>query len=149
MKSLVIAFAILMMIAGGTVSVLKWLKIGPFAVAAETVEQAPPEPPILIDVDPLTIPIFQGDKVAVTFQVQLKLETVGAANDAVIRRQLPRLGDAFLRELYTFIPIHLKKNEQLDFEAVRQRLMRISDKVTGKGVITNVLIQSATSTPNR
>ncbi|OHC75916.1 MAG: hypothetical protein A3G18_01830 [Rhodospirillales bacterium RIFCSPLOWO2_12_FULL_58_28] len=149
MKSLVIAFAILMMIAGGTVSVLKWLKIGPFAVQEEVVEQAPPEPPVFIDIDPLTIPVFQGDKVAVTFQVQIKLETVGAANDAVIRRQIPRISDAFLRELYSFIPVHLKKNEQLDFEAIRQRLLRVSDKVAGKGVITNVLIQSATATPGR
>lgn len=150
MKKLVIAFAFILMIAGGTISVLKWLEIGPFAPNGEVdvVDQVDPgEPPRFIDMDPLSIPIFQGDKVAATIQIQFMLEAVGADNEAKITRLLPRLGDAFLRDLYSFIPRLLKKEERISVVIIKQRLQMIADEVTGPGIIDDILVQSVVDIP--
>ena len=150
MKIVVIAFALLMMVAGGTVSMMKWLKIGPFAEkSAEEVKvvKVATGPPVFVDMDPLVVTLFQGDRVAALIQIQLKLETVGNENVQRIQRSMPRLSDAFLRELHGFIPRLLKKEENLDILVVKKRLQMVADKTTAPGVVRDVLIQSVTETP--
>ncbi|MSO93685.1 MAG: flagellar basal body-associated FliL family protein [Rhodospirillales bacterium] len=150
MKIVVIAFALLMMITGGTVSTMKWLKLGPFAEKSPDEVQAvkvPTGPPVFIDMDPLVVTIFQGDRVAALIQIQLKLETVGNENTVRVQRAMPRLSDAFLRELHAFIPRLLKKEENLDILVIKKRLQMVADKVASPGTVRNVLIQSVTETP--
>ena len=149
MKIVVIAFAVLMMIAGGTVSTMKWLKLGPFAdkTAEQAVVKVPVGPPVFVDMDPLVVTIFQGDRVAALIQIQVKLEAVGNDSAARVQRAMPRLSDAFLRELHAFIPRLLKKEENLDILVIRKRLQMVADKVITPGTIRDVLIQSVTETP--
>lgn len=150
MKIVVIAFALLMMIAGGTVSTMKWLKIGPFAEKSPEeiqVVKVPTGPPVFIDMDPLVITLFQGDRVAALIQIQLKLEAVGNENAQRVQRAMPRLSDAFLREMHGFIPRLLKKEENLDILMVKKRLQMVADKTISPGVVRDVLIQSVTETP--
>ena len=66
MKKLLILVGALFLIAGGTVSVMKWMNLGPFQEKAAQQEEAPSEPTLLVDMEPLLIPIFQGDKVAIS-----------------------------------------------------------------------------------
>ena len=109
MKKLIIAFALMVMIAGATVSVLKWLEIGPFAATGtdqqEAVEEKVAEPPRFIEMEPLAVPIFQGEKVAATIHIQVKLEALGKDNATRLEREKRRVRDAFLRELHGFIRI--------------------------------------------
>ncbi len=157
MKKIVIAGAVMLMLAGATVSVLKWLGIGPFAeveAEAEAVETAatgttPGEPPRFVSMDVLVIPVFQGEKVASTVQIQLKLEAGTVENASEITRLLPRLSDAFLRDLYGFIPRHLRKEERLDVALIKDRLQLAGDKVAGPGVIKSVLVQAVLEIPGR
>ncbi|MCG8511167.1 MAG: hypothetical protein MI741_18260 [Rhodospirillales bacterium] len=127
---------------------MKQLEWGPFApdngeeAAAEAAE--PSEPPRFIDMDPLVVPVFAGDKVVGTIQIQLKLETMGAENEEHINLIMPRLNDAFLRELYTYIPRLLRKEGSVDVFMIKQRLQRVAVKVAGKERIDNVLVQSVT-----
>ncbi|MCH7956584.1 MAG: hypothetical protein IIB63_03425 [Proteobacteria bacterium] len=153
MKKIVIAVAIMLMLAGGTISVLKWLGIGPFgdgdAVETEATGTTPGEPLRFVTMDVLVIPIFQGDKVAATVQIQLKLEAASVENESEIARLLPRLSDAFLSELYGFIPRHLRKEERLDVALIKDRLQMVGDKVAGPGVIKSVLVQAVLENPSR
>ncbi len=153
MKKLVIAVAVILMLAGATVSVLKWLGIGPFggggAVETEATGTTPREPPRFVTMDVLVIPIFQGEKVAATVQIQLKLEATNLENASEIARLLPRLYDAFLRDLYGFIPRHLRKKERLDVALIKDRLQMVGDKVAGPGVIKSVLVQAVLENPSR
>ena len=151
MKKIFIIVVALIILGGGGVSALKALKIGPFAEEGEVAEEEapPPEPSRFIDFDPLYLPIFRGDKVAATIQVQFRLETVGEENEALITKLLPRLNDAFLRDLYVFIPELLKKTDQIDPKVLKKRLLQVGARVTGKGVIKGVIIQSVASTANR
>ena len=147
MKKLIIAFLAIFLIAGGTVGALKFLKVGPFAGKDEKVakKDKPIVPPLFIDVPPLNVPLFADDKVAGTVLIQLKLEAIGTANEAKINHQLPRITDAFLRELHTFIPRLLHKTRRLDVFILKKRLQMVSDRVVGKGVVSNVLVQTVTN----
>ena len=151
MKKLVIAVAIMLMLAGATISVLKWLGIGPFGDPAEVeaTGTTPDEPLHFVTMDVLVIPIFQGEKVAATVQIQLKLEATNLESASEIARLLPRLGDAFLRDLYGFIPRHLRKKERLDLALIKDRLQMVGDKVAGPGVIKSVLVQAVLENPSR
>ncbi len=153
LKKILSIIGILMIIGGTTVSVMKWQKIGPFS--DKKVEKTPvkkvkvEEPPRFIDMEPLVIPVLQGDRVATTIQIQIKLEAVGSENENKIIKIMPRLSDAFIRELYSFIPRLLRKEKRLDIAILKKRLQMTSDKVTGPKVVKSVLIQSVVDRPSR
>ncbi len=146
MKRLTIAFAVLMMLTGVTISVMKSMGIGPFANTEPTEEvvEKSDDPPRFMDMAPLVITVFHGEKVATTIHIQLKLEVIGDDNETKISRMMPRLNDAFLRDLHAFIPRLLRKHERIDVIIVKKRLQMIAAKVAGKDSISSVLVQSIT-----
>jgi len=151
MKKIIIIVVFLLVLVGGAVAAMKFLGIGPmFATEGEKAagEEAPPaEPPRFVDLEPLIIPLFQGDKLAGTVNIQLKLETIGADNEKALVRLLPRLNNAFLVDMHGYVPRLFKKEERLDIEAIRTRLQYVGDKIAGEGVIGNVLVQSVVDAP--
>ena len=167
LKKLLILVGTLLLIAGGTVSVMKWMNLGPFQEMAAQQEEAPSEPTLLVNMEPLLIPIFQGDKVAATLQFQVKLETIGLENVAKIQYLMPKITDLFMRELYGFMPRLikvLKEEQKIDFLGllnreqqkegqqfhvlvINQRLKLISDKFIGPDLVTKVLVQSVINAP--
>ncbi|MGB0671059.1 MAG: flagellar basal body-associated FliL family protein [Rhodospirillales bacterium] len=144
MKKLLIALIAVIMIVGATVSVLKWLKIGPFADPNAPVEQevVQEEPARYIDMEPLVITVFADDRVATIIQIELQLETASAETQATIKKHLPRIKDAFVKEMHGYIPRLLRKSERLDIFAVRDRLQLVADKLLGPHIVDGVLIQS-------
>ena len=147
MKKLVIVFALLMVLSGGTISVMKALQVGPFAPDEDEVvekEEPLPEAPHFLELDQLLIPIFSDDRVVTTIQVQVQLEITGMENLAKINRLKPRLSDAFLRDLHAFIPRLFHMKERLTVSILKQRMQMIGDKVAGPGIIDSVLVQSLT-----
>lgn len=147
-RTVAIAVAVVLMIAGGAIGIMKQLQWGPFAPRGEEIADAEPpepsEPPRFIDMDPLVVAVFSGDNVAGTVQIQIKLETMGAENEEHINQIMPRLSDAFLRDLYSYIPRLLEKQGSVDVLVVKKRLQRIAAKVAGEGRVDNVLVQSVT-----
>ncbi len=145
MKKIVIIFSVLLMVSGGTISVLKWLEIGPFApvVIEDVVEEVIPEgPPVSIPMDDLVIPIFAQDSVAATVMIRLSLEVLGEENSEKINKIMPRLSDAFLRDLYTFIPQMVRQQTKLTPAILQRRLLKTGAKVVGKNVLNKVIIES-------
>jgi hypothetical protein len=152
-KKPALAVAIMLMLAGAAIGTLKWLGIGPFGdggpVEAAATGTTAGDTLRFVALDVLVIPIFQGEKVAATVQIQLKLEATNLENASEIARLLPRLNDAFLRDLYGFIPRHLRKKERLDLALIKDRLQMVGDKVAGPGVIKSVLVQAVLENPGR
>jgi len=149
-KKLLVILAAILILAGGAVAAMKWLAIGPFEVA-ETAEPAeekePPKESIFIDMDPLMLPVIQGDQIAGLIQIQVKLETVGQDNAIFLKRRLTKISDAFVKDLHGFVPRLLKKKERLDVIILKDRLKVIGDRLLGKGYINDVLVQSVIETP--
>ncbi len=149
MKKIMIILAALFILAGGAVAVLKWLGLGPFEEQA-AVEEAPKEPEvqtIFIDMDPIMVPLLQGNNVAALVQIQVKLETEGQDNAIYLKRRMPKISDAFVSDLHAFMPRMLKKHERIDVLILKQRLQVIGDRLFGEGYIKDVLVQSVIDTP--
>lgn len=146
-KKLVIAFSVILMLSGATVSVMKWLKVGPFEEMTEEDLQAqqdeaavPDEPPVAIDMDPLNIPILADDKLAATVMLKLKIEVVGTENHDKVSKLLPRITDALFKDLYVFIPRVIRQHNKLNASILTERIRMTSEKVMGPNVIHNVII---------
>ena len=137
------------MLTGAAIAALKTLNLGPFRdlEKVEKVKKVKADTAIFIDMEPLGISIFQGNKVIATIQIQVKLETTNEDDSDKIKRLMPVIRDAYIRDLHSFMPRLLKAKERVDVLIVKQRLQYISDKVTGKGTIKNVLVQSVLDQP--
>ncbi|MBT3306070.1 MAG: hypothetical protein HN377_06260 [Alphaproteobacteria bacterium] len=146
MKKLLFLFAMLIMLVGGTIGLLKFLELGPFkpkkGEIKEIIKKDIVDSTVFIDMETLALPIFQGNRVAATVQIQVKLETNNEVKAERIRQMMPVITDAFVRDLHSFIPRLLRAEERIDVLIIKQRLQMVGDKVTGKGTISNVLVQS-------
>jgi|GEM_PF-882561 len=162
MKKLVIAFAVLIMLAGGTVSLLKYLSIGPFEVTAEELARREAEEanreqtksmfesrPRYIEMDPIQVPVFQDNDVAATIMIHYKLEVLNVDNERTVAKAQRRLGDALIKDFSFYIPRTLRNNKTLDVTLIKYRIMMTANKMLGKDVVSDALIQAMTSTDDQ
>lgn len=158
MKKLVVAIAIMIMLAGGTASVLRYLEIGPFEVSPEELAARAANPereqarsffdkkPRYIEMDPIQVPVFQGDGVAGTIIINYKIEVMGLENERTVAKSKRQLGDALIEDFAYYIPRTLRNNKSLDVTLIKYRIIMTADKLLGKGVVNDALIQALTST---
>ncbi len=147
-----VIIAALLILAGGAVAAMKWLEVGPFAseMSAEVEHvEAPPEDAIYINMEPLVIPVIQGSQAVATIQIQIKLQAAGKEKAFEIKRLMPKISDLFIRDLYAFIPRLLKDKERIDVAILKARLMLMTERKLGKGLLQDILIQSVVDTPIR
>lgn len=154
MKKLLIVFVAVLLIAGATIGVMKWMELGPFAPPPEALKEEAPkiEAPeaLFVDMEPLMINVVEAGQIVTTIQMEVKLETVGNDNIIAIKRALPKYKDAFMKDLHAFIPRMLHEIERIDLPTVKQRLQLVADRVAGKpGIVKGVLIQSILDTPQK
>ena len=139
------------MLVGATIGSLKFLELGPFkpkkGEVRKTSRKAVKDTTVFIDMEPLAIPIFRGNKVAATIQLLIKLESSNEEKAEEIKEKMPIITDAFVRDLHSFLPRLLRAEERLDVLIIKQRLQMIGDKAAGKGTISNVLVQSLLDQP--
>jgi len=154
MKKVIIFLVLLVVIVGAVVGTLYFLELGPFEPPAkvektqEELELERKDNNAHVKIKPFTIPMFQGERVAGSIQVQFELE-VEKGQEEVVQSKMLRLEDAYLRDLYVFMPRLLRNKEKLDILALKRRLMRVTKKVLGEeaNVVTDVLIQSVADNP--
>ena len=155
MKKLIIVFVLILLIAGGTVGVMKFLGLGPFHdLNAEQAEQEPKEieapQALFVDMEPIMINVMQGGAVMTTIQMEIKIETSGNENIIDIKRRLPVYKDAFMQDLHSFVPRMLNEIQRLDLPTIKQRLRLIAERIAEReGMINSILIQSILDTPQQ
>ncbi|MBL6932820.1 MAG: hypothetical protein ISR45_07710 [Rhodospirillales bacterium] len=148
-KKLVIIFSVFLMLSGAAVSVMKWLQVGPFEVVseeekAEEVAAVPDVPPVAIEMEAMNIPIFADDRVAATVMIKMSVEVIGPDNEEKVTKLLPRLGDAFFKDLYSFIPRVIRRQNKLNASILSERLKMTGDQVMGPNVINKIIINEVT-----
>ena len=151
MKRVLIIISGLLILAGGLISIMKFMDLGPFEpvvvekVIEKEVETAPV--PIFIEMEAMTVPVFKGNTVVATVQISITLEVIGKNNASRVNKLMIRVKDIFLRDLHSFLPRLIKQEERIDVLILKQRLKLMADKYIGRSLIENVLVQSVIETP--
>ena len=159
MKKLIIAFAVLILLAGGTVTLLKYLAVGPFEISEEerlAQEAANAERdktraifearPRYVEMDAIHVPVFNNNQVQGTIMIHYKLEVLNVDNERIVAKAQRRLSDALIKDFSFYIPRTLRNNKTLDVTLIKYRIMMTADKMLGKGVVSDALIQAMTNT---
>lgn len=142
-KIIIIFFAITILIGSGSFAIMQQLDIGPFA-KIDTEDKIKTDPTYFVSMDPLVIPIIQGNTIAATINLELKIEAKLEFKNK-INREITRLKDAYVRDLHSFFPRLMSDQTELDIDALKKRLKKISNRVLGAGLIISVEIDSASN----
>ncbi len=98
-----------------------------------------------VDINRLPAPVLDEDgKVLGYMFLDLSLETDGGENQKFIYDRLPRLQDAFLREISK---TRISKPGQpgvVDYDRLRSRFLTMANKTLGRNIVRSVLIRGAT-----
>jgi hypothetical protein len=131
-------------LAGGAITIMQQLEMGPFApkVEATPAAAAPRVDPVrFVAMDTLVVPIIQNDRVVTTIQIEIQLETT-QSREPGLNKQMPKLTDAFVTDLRSYVPRILRDKDDVDTETLKKRLSIIGERAIGKGMFDAVLIQS-------
>jgi hypothetical protein len=141
-KLLIIILTVCILGAGVGITVMQQMGFGPFSEAHDPTAAGKKElvVPFYVTMEPLVIPIFQGNVVAKTLRLHVELET-REANVPIVKKQMPRLEDAYIQNLFTFVPRLLRKNKNLDLEFLSRHMMIVGERAIGKDVIVAVVIK--------
>ena len=144
-KFLIIILAIVVLSVAGSVAFMQKMEIGPFANEKPlTPEEKTEKLRRYISMEPLSISIFRGGTVPTTIELKVQLETV-AGREMFINKKLPKLKDAFVRDLHSYFPRLLGKENDLDIPGLARRMFLIGERTLGKGVIEDLSILSASN----
>lgn len=156
MKKLILTvFAVVLMFSGGTIGVMKWMELGPFAPPPAEGEEAPAPrpksgaPARFVDAEPLNVTVIEGNRPRTVLQISIKLEVATEKDASFVQRRMVRFTDAALRDLYDFLPRLLREVDRIEISLLKDRLQLIADKTFGKGIVKEVLIQSVHDTSGK
>ena len=149
-KIVIFVFVGIILLSGGSIGLMMYLEIGPFAneekkanVDSTSIDEKP-EKKIAIEtitMAPLSIPIIQNGKIALNLHLEVQIGTT-EKKAPKLREKLPILKDAYVRDLFSFIPRQLRISKKLDQETLRRRLRVVGQRTIGKGIIHAVNIKS-------
>ena len=138
--------AVILTLAGGSVGVMKWLQLGPFAPDDVAQESAPGplkrEPPRYVDADPLNITVIQTGRPRAIVQISVKLEVANEKAALHIARRMAKLTNAFVTDLHDFLPRLLRDVDHIDIDLLKDRMQFVADQTLGKGLVKQIQIQS-------
>lgn len=99
---------------------------------------------VMVALSPLPIAILKGSRVDKYLVVMMSLESAPDADVEAIKHDLPRVRDALLREAYLFAKENVGA-EQVDMEALRNRLFPAIKSVLGEDKITGLYFTGTVS----
>jgi flagellar FliL protein len=147
MKKIILIIAVILLLIGGAVGGLFFVGFGPFAKREMPSFELPKREPrfTYTDINAIIIPmltISAFDENPKPRQLYLSLRLVyNADNKDAIMPKIPKLRDAYLKEMMLFLPEHMRGRKIADISAVKLRLTQITDRVMGKGKVQDVLFR--------
>lgn len=112
----------------------------PGSAASGPQATAPSDAPIYISVDRITVAVFRDGEVAQHLIFILKLEVADRAATSQVIDKMPRLTDAFMRDLHTMASAPQAARDGLDMALAKRRLLSTSIRVLGPDIVRDVLI---------
>jgi hypothetical protein len=106
--------------------------------------EASSDGPVYVKLPPIVLPVFRGNKVSRQAGLAVTLELVkGKSEAADVQPKQRQLTDAFITGLYGVYELRNDADRVIDPALVKETLQGASDRILGKGVIQQVLIQQA------
>ncbi|ANK80658.1 MAG: hypothetical protein TEF_07490 [Rhizobiales bacterium NRL2] len=143
MKKLIIFGALGLLLAGGGGAAFMMMSGGESPAQAETAAITPPSEPIYLRMEGLTAPIIRANRIRhyIFLNVTMEMASSTARDEAMTLK--PRLHDAFLREFYGRSVTDKDGSGRIDFESVKNRLVKQANEVLGEGQVIDVLVTRA------
>ena len=169
-KLVIIVFVVIILLFGGIITFMQQMEVGPFAkeesvgavptgdeeAASTASDNSETE---LIDMEPITVPVFMGDSVQAPLRLQVRIgfkidnpKNEGSELDTTeenkrrterLEKYMPKLQDAFVVYLISYIPRLYRKNSKLDMQEIANRLREVGQRTIGKSRILSVEIKIA------
>jgi flagellar basal body-associated protein FliL len=107
----------------------------------------PTEPPsVQVALDPITVPLFKAGQPDRFLIMEMALVVAGDQGVQTANRLKPRIIDAFLLYLNALAQLSIEPGLN-DLEFVKQRLLIVCERVTGPGVVRDILFKNAFERP--
>jgi len=107
--------------------------------------KAKPEPgaePKYVHLDPLTLPVIDDNGVSSNVSIVVDLEVMDQKNADMIKKQMPRLIDAYIQDMYGVLNKRAAlKGGVVQVGMVKERLNAITKRVLGDDMVEDVLLQ--------
>lgn len=98
--------------------------------------------PAYVDFGLLLVPLIQDREVKGRAEMIVRLQ-VPHDKRVKVAQDLPRLQQAFLQEMLSFLPLYLRESGDLASPVVSRRLTRVAEKTVGPGMVLDVVIEQA------
>ncbi|UUX50225.1 hypothetical protein NUH88_00695 [Nisaea acidiphila] len=155
---IVIILVILIALAGGGVFGVSMFAPGllPPMVLEMLGQEVPPEeekavkerPSVtqLVDLEPLSIPIFKDGQVDRFLVLHIFIEVEPGPNFELVNRDKVRIIDAYLKYVHALSSLDIKPGIK-DLAFLKQRLLAKTEEIVGEGVIVDLLFQNVFERP--
>ncbi len=139
----------LLMLIGAIIGGLYFWGVDPLAklgitapmMNKEPAAPPPPPPPTYVDFGLLIVPVIQDREVKKQAEMIVRLE-VDPKNKEIVAKNLPRLQNAYLAEMMTYLGVTVKEGQALDIPAIRRRLTASAEKTLGGVYVKDVVIEN-------
>lgn len=137
MRPLTLVFIMLLVAGGGGAAAWWFLLREPAEVTVAGPD--PTGPPEFVEFEPLVLPLIQEGQVTHHITLHVVVETNAGGKEQVLlaKRQLT---DAYLSELYGLLARRFVRRQSNALPLLRRRLMVVSDRLLGPGVVSDVLL---------
>ena len=157
MKFVVVIVVLLVLLGGGLFGAITFAPgmvpapirdlLGVEYVEPEAPAEAPrPENTALIDMDPITIPIFEDGDVDRFLVLHMLLEVEVGDNQAYVNTQMPRIIDAIITHVHALASLDIAPGIA-DRQFLKERLIAKLDETIGEGYVVDILFQNLFERP--
>jgi flagellar basal body-associated protein FliL len=156
MKLIVIIVALLALVGGGGFAAITFAPsmvpipirnlLGVEVTEAEQIEADRPKNTTLIDIEPLTIPMFENGEVDRFLVMHVLLEVEPGEKQAYVTAMLPRLIDMLITYTHALASLGVAPGIS-DRQFLKERLLAKIDETIGKGYVINLLFSDLFERP--
>lgn len=98
---------------------------------------------LFVDLETLNIAVIHNRRIEKHVVLQVALEVVDENARVDVSKSLPRIKDAFIKDMYDYYAYQSPGKSGVNVEVIKRRLKRTVDEVMKDGSVKNVLIQGA------
>lgn len=139
----------LLMLIGAVIGGLYFWGVDPLAklgitapiMNKEPAAPPPPPPPSYVDFGLLIVPVIQDREVKKQAEMIVRL-VVDAKDKEIVAKNIPRLQNAYLAEMISYLGVTVREGQPLDVAGIRRRLVMSAEKTLGGPYVKDVVIEN-------